>query len=87
MTRIALVAGTCAPDRCDVADYTDRLRTALSNQAIESVVLTTVAAASEPTVRGVVNNWHPRDLLALVRAVHRSDNEICTSNTRRGLMA
>ncbi|MCY7321961.1 MAG: glycosyltransferase family 4 protein [Phormidesmis sp. CAN_BIN36] len=76
MTRIALIAGIYAPDRCGVADYTDRLRIALSNHAIESVVLTTIVAANEPTGRGVVNDWHIKDLLALVRAVHRSDIEI-----------
>jgi|GEM_PF-1656926 len=64
MTRIALIAGTYAPDRCGVAHYTDRLRIALSNQAIEFVVLTTIVAANEPTVRGVVNDWHLRDLIS-----------------------
>jgi hypothetical protein len=84
MTRIALIAGTYAPDRCGMAHYTDRLRTALSDQTIEPIVLTTIVAANEPTVRGVVNDWHLRDLLALVRAVHRSDIEIFTHSTRGG---
>ena len=52
MSRIALIAGTYAPDRCGVADYTDRLRTALSQLGIESVVLTTVAAAQGADVWG-----------------------------------
>ena len=72
MSRIALIAGTYAPDRCGVADYTDRLRTALSQLGIESVVLTTVAAAQGADVWGVVPDWHLRSLLALVRVVHQS---------------
>nr|MCU0569111.1 glycosyltransferase [Oculatellaceae cyanobacterium Prado106] len=44
--RIALIAGTYRPKHCGVAHYTAQLRTALLNQGIESVVLTTQSALS-----------------------------------------
>lgn len=77
MTRIALIAGTYQPERCGVAHYTERLRDALSQQGILSVVLTThVAAANDPSVQGVVQNWRLADLLPLVQAVHNSSVDI-----------
>ena len=76
MTRIALIAGTYAPDRCGVADYTDRLRTALFQLGVESVVLTTVDITQSSDVWGVVSDWHLKSLLALVRAVHQSQADI-----------
>lgn len=78
MTRIALIAGTYQPERCGVAHYTDRLRSALNERAIQSVVLTThlAAANQELTVIGVVHNWQFADLLALAQAVHRTGAEL-----------
>lgn len=78
MTRIALIAGTYQPDRCGVAHYTARLRDALGEQGIQSVVLTTHAAASanDPSVKGVVHDWRLADLLPLVQAVHGSRADI-----------
>lgn len=77
MTRIALIAGTYQPERCGVAHYTERLRDTLREQGIESVVLTTCAAATnDPSVKGVVQNWRLADLLPLVQAVHDSSADI-----------
>jgi polysaccharide biosynthesis protein PslF len=76
MTRIALIAGTYAPDRCGVAHYTDRLRNALSKQNVESVVLTTHGMVDDSTVKGVVQGWHLSNLLPLIWAVHRSGADI-----------
>ena len=72
MTRVAMVAGTFRPERCGVAHYIQRLRSALDERGISSVVLTTKEAArasKDPRVRGVVRSWGPADLPALVRAV------------------
>jgi len=79
MTRIALIAGTYQPELCGVAHYTDRLRAALSQLCIQSVVLTTYAAAqvtNHPSVKGVVQDWRLVDLLPLVQAVHATDADI-----------
>ena len=72
MTRVAIVAGTYRPERCGVAHYTERLRSALDERSVSSLVLTTGEAArasSDPHVRGVVRGWGLSDLPALVRAV------------------
>lgn len=78
MTRIALIAGTYQLERCGVAHYTDRLRSALSEQAIQSVVLTThlAAANQDLSVIGVVHNWQIPALLPLVQAVHWTGAEL-----------
>lgn len=79
MTRIAFIAGTYQPDRCGVADYTARLRNHLTDQGIESVVLTTYTAAHTapgPDVEGVVSNWHVGELKVLVQAVHRTKADL-----------
>jgi glycosyltransferase involved in cell wall biosynthesis len=70
--RIALVAGTYQPDRCGVAHYTACLRSHLQVHAVQSIVLTTQAAAeaaADPTVKGVVQKWGLGDLPALVQAI------------------
>ncbi|MUG93358.1 glycosyltransferase [Scytonema sp. UIC 10036] len=70
---IAIIAGTYKPERCGVAHYTACLRNALNKLEVQSVVLTTHAAAqevSEPEVKGVVNDWQLTDLLPLVRSLH-----------------
>jgi polysaccharide biosynthesis protein PslF len=72
LTRVAMVAGTYRPERCGVAHYTERLRSALDERSVSSLVLTTGEAArasSDPHVRGVVRGWGLSDLPALVRAV------------------
>lgn len=72
---IAIVAGTYQPQRCGVAHYTACLRDTLSKQGIQSVILTTYSAAqsaSDPNVKGVVQNWQLADLLPLMQAVHDS---------------
>lgn len=79
MTKIALIAGTYQPERCGVAHYTARLRDALSEQGIQSVVLTTHAAASfanDPNLKGVVQNWRFTEMLPLVQAVHATGADI-----------
>jgi len=79
MTRIALIAGTYQPESCGVAHYTARLRETLSQQGIESVVLTTHAAAvvaNDPSVKGVVRDWRLANLLSLVQAVHLTNADI-----------
>ena len=72
MTRVAMVAGTYRPERCGVAHYTQRLRSALDERGVSSLVLTTKDAArafKDPDVRGVVRGWRLPDLPGLVRAV------------------
>ena len=72
MTRVAMVAGTYRPERCGVAHYTQRLRSALDERRVSSLVLTTGEAArasGDPSVVGAVRGWGLADLPALVRAV------------------
>jgi glycosyltransferase involved in cell wall biosynthesis len=70
--RVAMVAGTYQPERCGVAHYTQRLRSALDERGISSLVLTTGEAAQaseDPSVVGAVRGWGLADLPSLVRAV------------------
>lgn len=79
MLRIAFIAGTYQPDRCGVADYTARLRSALRDRGVESVVLTTRAAAqtaTDPTVWGVVDDWQLRNLFPLKRAIRATAADV-----------
>jgi glycosyltransferase involved in cell wall biosynthesis len=79
MVRIALIAGTYAPDRCGVAHYTAHLRSALVQRGIESCVLTTHAAANaidDPTVIGSVKAWNLTNLRSLVGVIHRTNADI-----------
>ncbi len=76
MTRIALIAGTYAPDRCGVAHYTARLRESLHDRGIQTTVLTTVDAATDSSVWGVVQRWDFRSLLPLARSIIRTDADI-----------
>ena len=78
MTRVAMVAGTYRPERCGVAHYTERLRRALNERGVSSLVLTTREAArasKDPDVRGVVRGWGLPDLPALARAVRAAVRE------------
>ena len=75
MTQIVLVAGTYRPERCGVAHYVQRLRSALEERGVSSLVLTiedAARASKDPNVRGVVRGWGPADLPALARAVSRT---------------
>src|SRR3954451_13456684 len=79
VTRVVMVAGTYRPERCGVAHYTRRLRAALDERGVSSVVLTTLEAArasEDPGVRGVVRGWGPADLPALVRAVRDAGADV-----------
>ncbi|KAM3115917.1 glycosyltransferase [Phormidesmis sp. 146-33] len=76
MTRIALIAGTYKPDRCGVAHYTDRLRNALTERGIETIVLTTHEAGTDSTIRGVVKDWNISNLIPLIRAIHQTQADI-----------
>ena len=76
---ITIIAGTYKPDCCGVAHYTARLRDALKKLEIESVVLTTYAAAAEAndsSIRGAVQDWRFADLMSLVQAIHATDTDI-----------
>jgi glycosyltransferase involved in cell wall biosynthesis len=67
-----MVAGTYRPERCGVAHYTERLRSALDECGVSSLVLTTKEAAQaskDPDVRGVVRGWELLDLPGLAWAV------------------
>lgn len=69
---MVMVAGTYRPECCGVAHYTRRLRSALDERGVSSLVLTTREAArasGDPGVRGVVRGWGLPDLPALVRAM------------------
>ncbi len=79
MTRVVMVAGTYRPERCGVAHYASRLRGALDERGVSSVVLTTREAAwgsEDPSVKGVVGGWGMRDLPGLVRAVRRERPDV-----------
>lgn len=79
MLRVAFVAGTYQPDRCGVADYTARLRSALRDRSVESVVLTTRAVAqtaTDPTVQGGVDGWQLKDLLPLAQAIRATPADV-----------
>ena len=79
MTRVAMVAGTYRPERCGVAHYTERLRRALNERGVSSLVLTTREAARasrDPDVRGVVRGWGLPDLPALVRAAREEGADV-----------
>jgi len=72
MTTVTIIAGTYQPDRCGTAHYTAYLRQALAEQGVNSIVLTTQAAATainDPSVKGVVTDWGLSQLLHLVRAI------------------
>jgi glycosyltransferase involved in cell wall biosynthesis len=72
MTRVTVVAGTYWPERCGMAHYVQRLRCALNERGVSSLVLTTRGAAQaskDPGVVGAVRGWSSLDLPALVRAV------------------
>src|SRR5918997_5963808 len=67
-----MVAGTYRPERCGVAHYTERLRSALGARSVSSLMLTTKEAArasKDPDVRGVVRGWELPDLPGLAWAV------------------
>src|SRR5918997_4848668 len=67
-----MVAGTYRPERCGVAHYTERLRSALGARGVSSLMLTTKEAArasKDPDVRGVVRGWELPDLPGLAWAV------------------
>lgn len=75
MTHIALIAGTYQPERCGVAHYTARLRTVLSEQAVQSVVLTTHTAAQatqDSSIIGATRGWRLPDLVRLVSAIRQT---------------
>ena len=75
VTRVAMVAGTYRPERDGVAHYVLRVREALLEHGISSVVLTTREAAREARdgeVRGVTGGWGPADLPALVRGIREA---------------
>ena len=79
MTRVVMVAGTYRPERCGVAHYLRRLRSALDEHGISSSVLTTREAArcsEDPRVKGVVDGWGLPGLPALVRALRREKPDV-----------
>ena len=79
MNTIALIAGTYRPNHCGVAHYTHHLRQALHQRTIDSVVLTTRAAAqglSTFDVVGTVEDWCLQQLPSLVKAIHSTPADI-----------
>ncbi len=79
VTRVVMVAGTYRPERCGVAHYVQRLRSALDERGVSSLVLTTREAARDSKdrrVKGVVRGWGLPDLPALVRAVRRAEPDV-----------
>lgn len=68
--RVTFIAGGYQPQRCGVADYLAHLRTALTQQGINSLVMTTRTSAetvNNPDVIGAVDSWALPDLFPLVR--------------------
>lgn len=79
MIRVTIIAGTYQPNQCGVAHYTDRLRFALDQLGVQSVVLTTrdaAQAACNPGVKGVVRDWSLSDLIPLVQAIRVTPTDI-----------
>ena len=79
ITHVTVIAGTYKPQRCGVAHYTERLRTVLREQDVESVVLTTYDAAQavcDRNVRGVVSGWGISSLVPLVRSLQAIPTDI-----------
>jgi glycosyltransferase involved in cell wall biosynthesis len=79
VTRVAMVTGTYRPERCGVAHYVRRLRSALDQRGVSSVVLTTREAArdsKDPRVKDIVNGWGLPGLPALERAVRREKPDV-----------
>lgn len=79
MIRVTLIAGTYQPNHCGVAHYSDRLRTALEKQGVQSVVLTThdaARSACDPSIIGVVRGWGLSDLVPLVQAIQATPTDI-----------
>jgi polysaccharide biosynthesis protein PslF len=79
VTRVVMVAGTYRPERCGVAHYVQRLRSALDERGVSSLVLTTKEAArdsEDKRVKGVVGGWGLPDLPALVRAVRQAKPDL-----------
>lgn len=79
VVRVTTIAGTYQPTHCGVADYTAHLRTALSDQGVQSVVLTTHDAAQvacDPSVIGAVSGWGWADLMQLVRSLSHTPTDI-----------
>ena len=79
MTRVVMVAGTYRPERCGVAHYVQRLRSALDERGVSSLVLTTKEAArdsKDKRVKGVVRGWGLPDLPALARAVRQAKPDV-----------
>jgi len=74
-----MVAGTYRPERCGVAHYVQRLRSALDERGVSSLVLTTKEAArdsKDQRVKGVVVGWGLPDLPVLARAVRRAKPDV-----------
>jgi polysaccharide biosynthesis protein PslF len=79
MIQVTFIAGSYQPNRCGVADYTAKLRQALSHYQVRSQVLTSITAAqttADSTVLGAVHNWRLADLLPLVRTVRSTPTDI-----------
>jgi polysaccharide biosynthesis protein PslF len=79
VTRVVMVAGTYWPERCGVGHYVQRLRSALDERGVSSLVLTTEEAARDSKdgrVKGVVHGWGLPNLPALVRALRRSKPDV-----------
>ena len=74
MIQIAVIAGTYKPEQCGVAHYTAHWKDTLAQRGVQSIVLTTNSAAQmndNPTVLGVVKDWHLSDLMPLIRTIHQ----------------
>ena len=68
VTRVVVVAGTYRPECCGVAHYVQRLRSALDERGVSSLVLATKEAArdlGDPSVRGVVPCLGPPGAICL----------------------
>jgi glycosyltransferase involved in cell wall biosynthesis len=76
---ITFIAGTYELEHCGVADYTAHLRHHLLQCGVQSIVLTTHAAAKKSadlTVRGAVADWNMRNLLPLAQAICKTQTDI-----------
>ena len=77
--RIAFISGTYQPQCCGVAHYSARLREILAGHDVETMVLTTHAAAeavNDPSVWGVVQDWGLMDVIRLARAIKDTPTDI-----------
>ncbi len=77
--KILFLSGSYAPAKDGVSDYTSILRENLHSRGFDTRVLTTCGDAArlkDPGVQGAVEDWRPRSLPRLVRAIRQAAPDV-----------